>query len=227
MTNDISGNFFTNAAPPTLLHNITPNTNKWLNVQLSGTPPFHHHGIGSRVYITAGGRSQMRELNASTGYLGHGPNRIAHFGLNTNTVVPQVRAEWVNGDAVVLWNVGVNTNVFVPSPQGTVSSNFVHAGQIVSAVGTAASPTGTLRRWIVDGQTTNADPMAKAFYSGGWHELRLDIFATNSTTLLRSELHRVYVDCATFSFLHPSGSNNLWQLIFNRWDSEVAKRSRL
>ena len=214
-----NGNTFTtNPAPPVLLHNISPNTNKWLNVQLAGTPPFHHHGIGSRAYITAGGRTQMRELNASTGFLGHGPNRIAHFGLNTNTVVDQVRAEWVNGDAVVLWNVGVNTNVSVPSPQGAVSSNFVHAGQLITAVGTAASPTGTLRRWIVDGQTTNADPFARAFYFPGWHELRLDIYATNNTTLLRSELHRVFVDSAVFSSVTSLGTNTWqvqWQAISN------------
>lgn len=198
--------------PPTLLRNDTPATNKWLDVKLAGTPPFHRHGIGSRAYITVGGRRQMRELNASTGYLGHGPNRIAHFGLGTNSTVAEVRAEWVSGAAVVIENVAPNQTVELPSPLAAISSTRVHAGVAVTA--NAAALGATPRSWVIEGQT-NTDPVVRAFYHPGIHELRLNIYATNGTTLLRSELHRVTVDSTVVSSVSPL-SNNLWQI---QWDA--------
>ena len=70
---------------PALLRNDTPTENHWLKVTLEGTPPLHRDGIGSRVYVTTNGVTQMRELHASTNYVTQEPGRIAHFGLGAAT----------------------------------------------------------------------------------------------------------------------------------------------
>ena len=106
---------------PVLLRNDTGNGYHWLKVTLEGRPPFHRNGIGSRVYVTAGGRTQMRELHASSNFLTQEPGRIAHFGLGEASVVEEVRAEWVSGDATVMTDVAVDQAISVPGPTGTAS----------------------------------------------------------------------------------------------------------
>ena len=104
-------------AAPALLRNDTHNDtlggNRWLKVTLDAAPPLHRHGIGSRVYVTAGGVTQMRELHASTGYVAQGPGRIAHFGLGDATIVDEVRVEWVDGAVDVMTGVAVDSELVV------------------------------------------------------------------------------------------------------------------
>ena len=104
-----------NPVAPTLLRNDSPNQNHWVEVTLDGTPPIHRNGIGSRVYVTAGGITQMRELHASTNYVTQEPGRIAHFGLGTATVIDEIRISWVNGDVDVLTDVTVDQHISIPS----------------------------------------------------------------------------------------------------------------
>ena len=102
-------------ALPTLLRNDTPSGNHWLKVTLDGIPPLHRDGIGSRVYVTANGQTQMRELHASTNFLTQEPGRIAHFGLGSADVIDEVRVEWVNGATSLLTDVPANQHISVPS----------------------------------------------------------------------------------------------------------------
>ena len=104
-----------NPAAPALLRNDTPTANHWLKVTLEGTPPLHRDGIGSRVYVTSGGVTQMRELHASTNYAAQEPGRIAHFGVGAATVIDEVRAEWVNGETVTLTDVPADQHISIPS----------------------------------------------------------------------------------------------------------------
>ena len=100
---------------PTLLRNDTPNGNHWLKVTLEGTPPLHRDGIGSMVYVTTNGVTQMRELHASTNYVTQEPGRIAHFGLGSATVIDEIRVEWVNGETVVMTDVAVDQHISISS----------------------------------------------------------------------------------------------------------------
>ena len=200
-------------APPTLLRNDSPATNHFLNATLAGTPPLHRNGIGSRVYIRIGTNTQVRELDASTGYHAHGPNRIAHFGLGTNTLVHEVRAEWLGGDATVLWNVPSNTTVSLPSPRASLSTNSLKPGQVLTANATNVPPLGTHREWVVDG-VTNADPLNTAFYSGTNRELRLNIYDTNNAAILFSELRRVTVRTPNVAILNRTATNK-WDILWS------------
>jgi uncharacterized membrane protein YraQ (UPF0718 family) len=100
---------------PVLLRNDTVNENHWLKVTLDGIAPLHSDGIGSRVYVTIGGVTQMRELHASTNYVTQEPGRIAHFGLGSATIIAEVRAEWVNGEITILNNVQADQEISISS----------------------------------------------------------------------------------------------------------------
>ena len=102
-------------AAPTLLRNDTPTENHWLKVTLEGSPPLHRDGIGSRIYVTTGGHTQMRELHASTNFVTQEPGRIAHFGLGNAEVVDAIRVEWVNGETTQLTDVPADQRISVPS----------------------------------------------------------------------------------------------------------------
>ena len=100
---------------PALLRNDTLNENHWLKVTLEGRPPLHRDGIGSRVYVTSGGVTQMRELHASTNYVTQEPGRIAHFGVGTASIIDEVRIEWLNGEVKILNNVPVDQHISISS----------------------------------------------------------------------------------------------------------------
>lgn len=100
---------------PSLLRNDTANGNHWLRVTLEGKPPLHRNGIGSRVYVTVGEVTQMRELHASTNYATQEPGRIAYFGLGEATVIDEVRTEWNNGEVSILTNVSADQHINISS----------------------------------------------------------------------------------------------------------------
>ncbi|MEM7394437.1 MAG: ASPIC/UnbV domain-containing protein, partial [Verrucomicrobiota bacterium] len=173
---------------PVFLRNVTPTSNHWLKVTLNGTPPFHHDGIGSRVYITTPAGTQMRELNASTGFLGHGPNRIAHVGLGAATVVDEVRAEWSNGDAVIMTNVACNQALSLPSPNAS-APRVLCLGETFTA---SASHLTNHVDWTIGG-SNYANPATAYFRAGGPKELRLNVYASDGTTVLWTEVYRATV----------------------------------
>ena len=180
---------------PVLLRNDTDNGNHWLKVTLDGEFPMHRNGIGSRVYVTAGGVVQMRELHASTNYVAQEPGRIAHFGLGRATVIDEIRAEWVTGDATVLTEVSVDRQISIPSPRATIFSRTIAVGQDVTAsVGDPATLTGPVD-WLVEGEAMS-DPVTVSFDTVGTKELRLNLYSADGSTRLRSELLRVTVVAA-------------------------------
>ena len=102
-------------ATPTLLRNDTQAGNHWLKVTLEGAPPLHSHGIGSRIYVTANGLTQMRELHASTNFVTQEPGRIAHFGLGKAGTVDEIRVEWVNGETSLLTDTPADQHISISS----------------------------------------------------------------------------------------------------------------
>ena len=104
-----------NPGAPALLRNDTLNGNHWLKITLEGRPPLHRDGVGSRVYVTTGSVTQMRELHASTNYVTQEPGRIAHFGVGVATIIDEVRTEWVNGEINILNNVQADQHISISS----------------------------------------------------------------------------------------------------------------
>ncbi len=178
---------------PVLLRNDSTTSNHWLKVTLDGVPPFHRDGIGSRVYVTTGWKTQMRELNASSNYLAQGPGRIAHFGLGTYETANEVRAEWSNGDACILEDVRSDREIVLPSPIGQVTKRSLEVAEEVTATVGTSLPAGLHAEWVINGDLYT-DPATVSFRRPGAKELRLNLYATDSGELHRSDLIRINVE---------------------------------
>lgn len=177
---------------PVLLRNDSVTSNHWLKVILEGRPPLHRHGIGSRVYLTQGSRTQMRELHASTGFLAHGPGRIAHFGLGRSATADELRAEWVNGDAVLLEGVAADQTITLRSPSAVLSKRSFVVGEEVLVAAGQDGPGCDACHWEVENQAY-ADPLRLWFRSPGRKELRLRRSAAEGAGPLPDEIIRINV----------------------------------
>ncbi|MGA9494209.1 MAG: CRTAC1 family protein [Terriglobales bacterium] len=107
-------------APATLLHNITRNNNHWLTVRLKGNAKVvgkrsNRDGIGAHVELLTGGRKQIAERIAGSGYLSQDDGRI-HFGLGSATRVDKLTIRWPSGQEQVLENEAVDRVLTVEEP---------------------------------------------------------------------------------------------------------------
>lgn len=99
---------------PTELFLNQGNQNHWLAVDLEGRDS-NRDGIGSQVFVTAGGLTQLREYNGGTQSQVQNHARL-HFGLGQNSVVDQVVVKWTNGLSQTLSNV--NSRQFLTIVEG-------------------------------------------------------------------------------------------------------------
>lgn len=108
---------------PELFHNQGPSIarggDNWMVVTVEGTMS-NRDGIGARVYLDAGGETQIREISSGASH-GGGDHRIAHFGMGAET----------SGNLTVKW------------PDGTLEDfGSFSSGQYVHLVeGSTATPT--------------------------------------------------------------------------------------
>jgi hypothetical protein len=109
--------FQTNADQPALLyHSTTEAAGNWVEFRLSGTKS-NRDAIGARVRITAGGLTQIREIDGGNGYAGQSMKR-AHFGIGRAVKVDAVEVVWPNGVAEKIGPVAVNATNYVLEGKG-------------------------------------------------------------------------------------------------------------
>lgn len=86
------------SGPDQLFRNDCGSGNHWIELDLQGggIGASNPNGIGARVYVTAGGVTQMREQNGGYHRWSQSDQRL-HFGLAANTVVDQLRVDWPSG----------------------------------------------------------------------------------------------------------------------------------
>jgi hypothetical protein len=80
---------------PHVLMNKGGSGNHWLTID-ARLPDGRRTAIGGRVTVTAGGRTQFREVMGVNGYLSQGDPR-AHFGLGEATKADRVEIRWPDG----------------------------------------------------------------------------------------------------------------------------------
>lgn len=78
----------------TLWRNDTA-SNNFLVVKLTGRAP-NTEAAGARIYVTAGGKTQMREIMIGNNFLSQNPT-VQVFGLGSATEADQVTVEWPDG----------------------------------------------------------------------------------------------------------------------------------
>ncbi|MGF1491911.1 MAG: FG-GAP-like repeat-containing protein, partial [Microcoleaceae cyanobacterium] len=71
------------------------NDNHWLQIDLEGVVS-NRDAIGAKVYVTAGGVTQLREQNNGMHRYGQNMTRL-HFGLAQNTQVDKIEIHWPSG----------------------------------------------------------------------------------------------------------------------------------
>jgi hypothetical protein len=86
-------------APTTILRNDSP-SGDWLQVRLQGRAS-SREGIGARVRVTAGGRTQVAEVHAGRGYQSHYGTTL-HFGLGGADRIERVEVRWPGKGTTVL-----------------------------------------------------------------------------------------------------------------------------
>lgn len=80
---------------PTLLRNEGGNRNHWIKFRTVGTRS-NRDGIGARIWVTAGGLTQMREVYMGSSFLCGNDIRV-HFGLGKADKADLVRIRWPSG----------------------------------------------------------------------------------------------------------------------------------
>lgn len=96
------------------LRNNKGNQNNWITLNLTGTAS-NRDGIGARVKLTSGGKTQIAQRKTTTGYLSQNDPRI-HFGLGKNQMVDRIEIIWPSGKNQTLENISANQILEVKEP---------------------------------------------------------------------------------------------------------------
>ena len=96
---------------PTLLRNDGGNKNNWLRVRTIGRTS-NRNGIGCRLTISLGTKSQIREIKSGGSYLSSSDLR-AHFGLGDAARVDLLSVRWPGGRTQVLRDLLPNQTVTI------------------------------------------------------------------------------------------------------------------
>jgi len=97
-----------------LYRNDGGNQLNYLNVELRSDAP-NTRAVGARIYLSAGGITQLREVHNGNNYVSQNPAE-QHFGLNELTLVDAVRVVWPDGSETIRNDVGPNQRIQVSFP---------------------------------------------------------------------------------------------------------------
>jgi len=98
-----------------ILRNDGGNRNHWLMVRPKLAKE-KRDAVGSRVTITAGGKTQLRDAVPVRGYLSQMDPRV-HFGLGQVSVVDRVEIRWPDGSKTVLTEVPADQVLEIVKPE--------------------------------------------------------------------------------------------------------------
>jgi hypothetical protein len=104
-----------------LYHNIG-NGNHWIEIDLEGTSS-NRDGIGARVYVTAGGVTQMRIQDGGVHNRGQNFQRL-HFGLAKQTQIEKILVYWPSGTIQELSKVAADQIVRIKEPLKSSPGNL-------------------------------------------------------------------------------------------------------
>ena len=78
-----------------LLRNVSDTPYSWISLRLVGVKS-NRDGIGARIKLTVGGRTQIAERRSGSSYLS-GSEDLVHFGLGSASGVAAVEIRWPSG----------------------------------------------------------------------------------------------------------------------------------
>ena len=86
--------------PPSLLRNDLHGKQNWVKIKLEGVKS-NRSGIGARVLVRYGGRTQAQSVLSQSSYYSCNDPRL-HFGLGSYTAI-DLEVHWPNGLRRILW----------------------------------------------------------------------------------------------------------------------------
>ena len=98
-----------------LFRSETTGGGNWVQLSLQGGPGSNRDAIGARIKLTAGGLTQIKEIDGGNGYAGQSTKR-AHFGIGKAAKVDAMEIRWPNGKVEKL--AGPATNKLTRIVQG-------------------------------------------------------------------------------------------------------------
>jgi hypothetical protein len=96
---------------PSLFRQSSPPAGAWIQLKLEGVRS-NRSGLGARVRVIAGGRTQQDEVRSGGSYLSHSDLRL-HFGLGEARLVERIEIEWPSGARQVLRDVPASREVVI------------------------------------------------------------------------------------------------------------------
>ncbi len=78
-----------------IYHNVLDNGNNWVQLKLEGKKS-NRSAINARVILTAGGLTQIQEVDGGSGSISQNP-RVLHFGLGKAKKIKHCRIIWPSG----------------------------------------------------------------------------------------------------------------------------------
>jgi enediyne biosynthesis protein E4 len=106
--------------PPTLLRNDGGNKNNWIMFKCVGTRS-NRSGIGTRIKLTSGERSQIGEVMSGSSYYSQNDFRL-HFGLGRATKADSVEVVWSSGLKESYTNLAANQLYVLQETKGIINS---------------------------------------------------------------------------------------------------------
>ena len=94
------------------------NDNHWILIDLEGTES-NRDGIGAKVYVTAGGVTQLREQDGGIHSRSQDHKRL-HIGLAQNEQIDEILVQWSSGRESRLTNVAADRLIEIVEPSSTV-----------------------------------------------------------------------------------------------------------
>lgn len=157
------------ADAPYQLYRNQGNDNSWLQIDLQGVQS-NRDGIGAKVFVTAGGITQVREQTGGVHYKSQDQQRL-HFGLSENTTAERIVVQWPSGITQQIDSTAANQIIEIVEEDNTGGNSIPVA---VDDTATAES-----------GVAVNIDVLANDSDADG-NELRLSIDtpASNGTVVV-------------------------------------------
>jgi enediyne biosynthesis protein E4 len=110
-----------------LYENLVGNNSNWLKVKLvgSGKGGANRSGIGAWVKATAGGKTQLRELQGGHGHFGLEHDLVLQFGLDASCEVSKLEVRWPDSKNTKMIFTDVRANYLVEIDQKTGTLRYV------------------------------------------------------------------------------------------------------
>lgn len=115
-----------------VLRNNVGNQNNYICIRLDPPAGVNADGIGTRIQVTSGGVTQIREVQAGVGHWGGQNPLVQLFGLAQNGGVDSVYVQWPGGATTTYYGPAINQTITIDGslvtgvPQGPAEQLYLY-----------------------------------------------------------------------------------------------------